>query len=79
MTYEERVLYHEGREKLAALRAELESGAPSGSISRAQALEILGLLEFFTDRISPERWDRALEAIAEEAARRADILAARRN
>lgn len=79
MTYEERVQYHEGREKLAALRAELESGDPSGSISRAQALEILGLLEFFTDRISPERWDRALEAIAEEAARRADILAARRN
>jgi hypothetical protein len=29
--------------------------------------------------VSPERWDRALEAIAEEAARRADILAARRN
>jgi hypothetical protein len=79
MTYEERVLYHEGREKLAALRAELESGDPSGSISRAQALEIIGLLEFFAERVSPERWDRALEAIAEEAARRADILAARRN
>lgn len=79
MTYEERVLYHEGREKLAALRAELESGAPSGAISRGQALEILGLLEFFADRVSPERWDRALEAIAEEAARRADILSARRN
>lgn len=79
MTYEERVLYHEGREKLAALRAELESGDGGGQISRAQAIEILGLLEFFADRVSPERWDRALEAIADEAARRADILAARRN
>jgi len=79
MTYEERARYHEGREKLAALRAELESGDPSGRITRAEALEILGLLEFFADRVSPERWDRALEAIAEEAARRADILAARRN
>lgn len=79
MTYEERVRYHEGREKLAALRAELESGEPSGLITRAEALEILGLLEFFADRVSPERWDRALEAIAEEAARRADVLAARRN
>lgn len=79
MTYEERQLYHEGREKLAALRAELESGDPAGSINREQALEILGLLEFFADRVSPQRWDRALEAIADEAARRADILAARRN
>ena len=79
MTYEERVLYHEGREKLAALRAELESGDAAGTISRGQALEILGLLEFFADRVSPERWDRALDAIAEEAARRADVLAARRN
>lgn len=79
MTYEERQLYHEGREKLAALRAELESGDPVGAITREQALEILGLLEFFADRVSPERWDRTLEAIANEAARRADILAARRN
>ncbi len=79
MTYEERQLYHEGREKLAAVRAELESGDPAGPITREQALEILGLLEFFADRVSPERWDRALEAIADEAARRADILAARRN
>jgi hypothetical protein len=29
--------------------------------------------------MSPERWDRALEAIAHEAARRADLIAARRN
>jgi hypothetical protein len=79
MTYEERMQYHESREKLAALKAELESGDSAAPVSRGHALEILALLEAFAERLSPERWDRTLEVIADEAARRADILAARRN
>ena len=48
-------------------------------MSRGDALEILDLLEMFAERLSPERWDRTLEVIADEAARRVDVMAARRN
>jgi hypothetical protein len=79
MTWEDRHRYQEEREGLDAFRARLHEGDPDTPLTRADALELLELLERFVDRMSPERWDRALEAIAEEAARRADHLAARRN
>ncbi|MFO7588868.1 MAG: hypothetical protein R6X22_12500 [Gemmatimonadota bacterium] len=79
MTWEDRHRYQEEREGLDAFRARLHEGDPDAPLTRADALELLELLERFVDRMSPERWDRALEAIAEEAARRADHLAARRN
>jgi hypothetical protein len=61
------------------LKEKLAGGSPEEPLTRDEALEILDLLELFADRMSPERWDRALEAIAHEAARRADMLVARRN
>lgn len=75
MSYEERMLYRQGLEKLADLRATLDSGDSDQGITRAEALAILDVLEVLTERSSPERWDQALEAIAHEAARRV----ARRN
>lgn len=72
MSYEERMLYREGREKLAELRATLDSGEPDAGITRAEALAILDVLDVLAERISPERWDQALEAVAHEAARRID-------
>ncbi|MGW8284045.1 MAG: hypothetical protein ACWGON_12160 [Gemmatimonadota bacterium] len=79
MTWEERQRYQEGRSRLEELRARLADEPADGPLSRGEALEILDLLESFAERMSPERWDRALEVIADEAARRADHLAARRN
>ncbi len=79
MTWEERKLYQDGRTRLLDLRERLEEGSPDDALTRGEALEIVELLEMFADRMSPERWDRALEAIANEAARRADMLVARRN
>lgn len=72
VTYEDRMSYKEGREKLAELRANLDSGDSNGAITRAEALLILDLLAAFVERVSPERWDQALEVIAHEAARRVD-------
>ncbi len=72
MSYEERMLYREGREKLAELRATFDSGEPGAGITRAEALAILDVLDVLAERISPERWDQALEAVAHEAARRID-------
>ena len=79
MTWEERQLYQDGRTRIQELRTRLGEGASDDALTRGEALEILELLEMFADRMSPERWDRALEAIANEAARRADMLVARRN
>jgi hypothetical protein len=79
MTWEERQRYQEGRARLDELRDRLANGSPEEALTHGEAIEILDLLEVFAERMSPERWDRALEAIAHEAARRADLIAARRN
>ncbi len=79
MTWEERERYQAGRSRLEELRVRLADGSPEDALSRGDALEILDLLEMFAERMSPERWDRTLEVIADEAARRADVMAARRN
>ncbi|MFQ5888767.1 MAG: hypothetical protein ACE5JR_01805 [Gemmatimonadota bacterium] len=78
MTYEERQRYQELRERIAALRSALQEEDSDGPVTRAELLDLLDIVEAAVERMSPERWDRALEAIAGEAARRADALAARR-
>lgn len=75
MSYEERQLYREIRERLDALRAKLDEGAPDEPLTRGEARELLALLAAAVEQSSPERWDRALDAIAEEAARRAGSVA----
>lgn len=71
MTYQERQQYRQLREELDALRERLERGDPGEPVTRGEALEILSLVDAAVERMSPERWDRALDAVAEEAARRA--------
>lgn len=72
MSYEDRVLYQEERERIAELRAALSVGEADAAITRAEAREILDLLDSLAERFSPERWDRALDAIAHEAALRVE-------
>ena len=64
--------YQEERERIAELRATLAEGEADEGITRAEARAILDLLDSFAERFSPERWDRALEAIAHEAALRVE-------
>lgn len=75
MTYEERQQYRELRERLEAARDRLMEGPAEAPLTRGEALELLALLEASVERMSPERWDRALDVIAEEAARRAGAMA----
>jgi len=71
MTYEERQRYRHLRERLDRLRERLEEGATGEPLTRAEGLELLEVLSATVERVSPERWDRALDAVAREAARRA--------
>lgn len=71
MTYQERQRYRELRDEVDELRVRLEDGDPSEPLTRDEALEILALVDAAIERMSPERWDRALDAVAAEAARRA--------
>jgi hypothetical protein len=71
MTYQERQRYRKLRDELDELRETLAEGDPEEALTRGEALEILGLVDAAIERMSPERWDRALDAVAEEAARRA--------
>lgn len=78
MTYEERQQYQELKERLEALRRSLDAGEADAPVTRGEIRELLVVVEAAVERMSPERWDRALEAVAGEAARRADVMAARR-
>jgi hypothetical protein len=71
MTYQERQRYRQLRDEVEALRDRLEAGDPDEPLTRGEALEILALVDAAVERMSPERWDRALDAVAREAARRA--------
>lgn len=71
MTYEERQRYKQLVDEVDALREKLEAGDPEEPVTREEALELLSLVDAAVERMSPERWDRALDAVAQEAARRA--------
>lgn len=71
MTYEERQRYRQLRDEVEELRERLGEGDPGRPLSRGEAIEILELVEAAIQRMSPERWDHALDAVAREAARRA--------
>lgn len=75
MTYEDRLKHRELVERTAALRARLEAGAPEAPLTRAEGRELAALVDEVILRLSPGRWDRLMETIAEEAARRAGALA----
>lgn len=56
---------------MAGLRERLEEGEADRPLTAEEALELVELVEASIERMSPERWDRALEVVAQEAARRA--------
>lgn len=74
MTYRDRQQHQALRERTRALRERLEEGDGDEPLTRAEAAELAELIEGILDRTSPERWDNALEVVAEEAARRAGRL-----
>lgn len=71
MTYEDRQRYRDLQERVTDLRERLEEGVAERPVTAAEALELLELVEASIERVSPDRWDRALEVVAQEAARRA--------
>lgn len=75
MTYEERQQYRELRDRVEALEERLSRGEGEAPMTREEGRELLRLLEAAVERMSPERWDHAMEAIASEAARRAGAMA----
>lgn len=74
MTYEDRQRYRDLQERMAGLRERLEEGDADRAMTADEALELLEVVEASIERMSPERWDRALEVVAQEAARRAGSL-----
>lgn len=70
MTYQERQQYRDLRERIDALGERLGEGDADAPITRREGRELLELINAAVERMSPERWDRALDAVAEEAARR---------
>ena len=71
MTYKDRQQFRKLKEEVEALRESLEGGEPSDPVSREEATALLAILEGVLDRVSPETWDRTMETIVHEAARRA--------
>ncbi len=75
MDYEDRERYRALADRVAALRVRIEEGESRAPLTREEARELLALLELAVDRLSPERWDRLMDTVADEAARRAGVFA----
>lgn len=71
MNYEERLRHRDLLERAGTLKVRLDEGEPWAPVTREEAREIVDLLEAALESLSPERFDRMMEAIAAEAARRA--------
>lgn len=74
MDYEDRERYRALTDRVAALRVRIEEGESRAPLTREEARELLALLELAVDRLSPERWDRLMDTVAHEAARRAGVF-----
>ncbi|WP_419935611.1 hypothetical protein [Candidatus Palauibacter sp.] len=70
MNYEERLRHRDLTERATRLREQLEEGDGGAGLRRAEGRELVALLEETLAQISPERWDRIMEAIVDEATRR---------
>lgn len=71
MSYEERLRHRDLIERATDLRKRLEGQDVDSPMRREEGLELTAILEATLAEISPERWDRVMEAVATEAARRA--------
>ncbi|WP_419948724.1 hypothetical protein [Candidatus Palauibacter sp.] len=71
MSYEERLRHRDLLGRATDLRRRLERRDADSPMRREEGLELVAILEATLAEISPERWDRVMEAVASEAARRA--------
>ena len=71
MSYEERLRHRDLLERASDLRKRLEREEGDSLMRREEGRELAAILEATLAEISPERWDRVMEAVANEAARRA--------
>lgn len=71
MSYEERLRHRDLLERASELRKRLELEDGDSPMRREEGRELAAILEATLTEISPERWDRVMEAVANEAARRA--------
>ncbi|MDE2880088.1 hypothetical protein [Candidatus Palauibacter soopunensis] len=75
-SYEERLRHRDLLERATDLRRRLEAEDGDSPMRREEGAELAALVEATLAEISPERWDRVMETIAGEAARRAGAGAA---
>ena len=75
MTYEDRLKHRELIERSAALAERLEEGEGRDPVSKEEARELSALIAEVLAQLSPERWDRMMEAVVDEATRRSGTLA----
>lgn len=75
MTYEDRMKHLELLERSSALSARLAEGDAWAPLTREEGRELAALVEEILAQLSPERRDHLMEAVVEEAARRAGALA----
>ena len=71
MTYEERVKHRDLVERLTRLRLRIEEGEGSSPLTREEARELVAIVEETVASSSPERLDRLMETVVEEATFRA--------
>ena len=71
MSYEERLRHQDLLQRATDLRRGLEGGDADSPMRREEGLKLAAILEATLAEVSPERWDRVMEAVASEAARRA--------
>ncbi|MFV1985792.1 MAG: hypothetical protein ACC682_00810 [Gemmatimonadota bacterium] len=74
MTYEDRMRHRDLVERSAALVEQLGEGDEWASVTRGEARELAALIQELIGELSPERWDHVMEAVVNEAARRAGSL-----
>jgi len=77
MTYEERLRHRDLVDRSAQLRKQLGEGEERSPVTRGEARELAQIVEETLSQLSPERWDRMMEAVVEEATRRAGAAAPR--
>ena len=75
MTYEDRLQHRELTDRTAALLERLGEGAGSEPVTREEAREVVALLDEVIGLLSPERRDRMMETVVDEATRRAGSVA----
>ena len=68
MTYQDRLKHRDLTDRAAALRERLSEGDAWEAVTREEGREIVALLDEVVAQLSPERRDRMMEAVVDEAA-----------